>query len=77
MSKYSKTPKLTSAEKLAFYKENGYWFGTAPKTTLKVENVNHDAFNEVEEVKMMTTEERVSIEEMNISMRANARKNNL
>jgi len=75
-----KTPKLTSAQKLAFYKENGYWFGTTPKATLKpAENVVIDRasiFAE-EEVKMMSSSERVAIEEANIAMRNNARKNNL
>jgi len=34
MSKYSKTPKMTQVEKLAFYNENGYFFGTTPKATI-------------------------------------------
>jgi len=54
MSKYSKTPKLTQAEKLAFYKENGYFFGTTPKATLKVEYANMNAFNEVAKVEENT-----------------------
>ena len=50
MSKYSKTPKLTQAEKLAFFQANGYLFGITPKATLKVESVNMNAFNEVSDI---------------------------
>ena len=74
-----KTPKLTSAQKLAFYKENGYWFGTTPKATISAttKEINREEVFAVQEVKMMTASERVAVEEMNIAMRVKAIKSNL
>ena len=34
MSNYSKTTKLSDAEKVTFFKENGYWLGKQPKLTI-------------------------------------------
>jgi hypothetical protein len=74
-----KTVKLTQAEKLAFYKENGYWFGETPKKTIlpNTKEINRAEVFKKEETEWMTAEEKVEIEESNIERRKQAIKNNL
>jgi len=78
-----KTIKMTQQEKLAFFKENGYFFGDKKKDVKKLlvpsekKEINREDIFKVEEIKILSDAERVAIEERNIERRIMAIKNNL
>ena len=73
-----KTKKLTSAEKLSFYKENGYWFGTTPKNTISARlNKSNDWMNETKSTIEISTLTMAQIQDADENRRVKARKNNL
>ena len=72
------TKKLSPAEKVAFYKANGYWFGKEPKSTIAAPLTrSNNWMYETDSTIEISTLTMAQIQDADESRRMNARKNNL